>query len=126
MLDFVVFAGGGSEYIYGHEAASYGDLGPQYARHIGDSLKAVFKEGTVRQADEGIRATVIGAGEYTVQASGATSHLSVVDSLPAFGLQVVRPRMNGQDSVERSIQSALAMFDLAGFAPGLALALAVE
>jgi ethanolamine utilization protein EutA len=80
----------------------------------------------VRQGDEGIRATVIGAGEYTVQASGATSHLSGVDSLPAFGLQVVRPHMNGQDSVERSIHSALAKFDLSGFAPGLALALEVE
>ena len=125
-VDFVVFSGGVSEYIYGHDAASYGDLGPQFARQIGDSLKAVFKEGAVRQADEGIRATVIGAGEYTVQASGATSHLSGVDSLPAFGLQVVRPRMNGQDSVERSIQSALAKFDLTGFAPGLALALEVE
>ena len=125
-VDFVVFSGGVSEYIYGNDASSYGDLGPQFARQIRDSLKAVFKKGVVRKANEGIRATVIGAGEYTVQASGGTSHLSGVDSLPAFGLQVVRPSMNGQDSVERAIQSALAKFDLSEFAPGLALALEVE
>ena len=125
-VDFVVFSGGVSEYIYGHDASSYGDLGPQFARNIRDSLKAVFKEGVVREAEEGIRATVIGAGEYTVQASGGTSHLSGAESLPAYGLQVVRPYMDGQDSVERAIQGALAKFDLSRFAPGLALALEVE
>ena len=125
-VDHVVFSGGVSEYIYDHDASSYGDLGPQFARHIRESLTPVFKEGAIREADEGIRATVIGAGEYTVQASGGTSHLSGLNSLPAFGLQVVRPYMNGQESVERAIQSALAKFDLTEFAPGLALALEVE
>jgi ethanolamine utilization protein EutA len=125
-VDLVVFSGGVSEYIYGHDALAYGDLGPQFARNVRERLTKVFKEGAIREAAEGIRATVIGAGEYTVQASGGTSHLSGVDSLPAFGLQVVRPNMNGQESVERAIQSALAKFDLTEFAPGLALALEVE
>jgi len=125
-VDLVVCSGGVSEYIYGHEVTSFGDLGPQFARYIQEHLDTTFHNGVLREASEGIRATVIGAGEYTIQASGATSHLSGVDALPAFGLKVVRPVMDGEQSVERALQSALAKFDLAGLTSGLALALAVD
>ena len=61
-----------------------------------------------------------------MQASGSTSHLSGIDALPAFGLQVVRPLMGGGDSVERSLRAALAKFDLSEIGEGLALALEVD
>jgi len=39
----------------------------------------------------GIRATVLGAAEHSLQASGVTSHVDA-DLLPAYGLKVVRAR----------------------------------
>ena len=130
-VDFLVCSGGVSEYIDQRDTRAYGDLGPQFARNIREHLAATFRREVLQEATEGIRATVIGAGEYTVQASGSTSHLSGIDSLPAFGLQVVRPLvvgplMDGGDSVEQALRAGLAKFDLSEIGPGLALALAVE
>ncbi|MFQ6029943.1 MAG: ethanolamine ammonia-lyase reactivating factor EutA, partial [Dehalococcoidia bacterium] len=46
-------------------------------------------------------------------------------SLPAFGLQVVRPVINPEETIPDSISKALAKFDLSGFGPGVALALSL-
>ncbi len=124
-FEAVVFSGGVSEYIYEYERASYGDLGPLLAAHVRTHAARVFKPGAVLEPTEGIRATVIGAGEYTIQASGNTSHLSGAGSLPVFGLKVVRPIMDGKDSVEGAVEKALAKFDLPRFTEGLALALSI-
>lgn len=131
-VKYLMFSGGVSEYIYGHEPESFGDLGPQLGRSLREELSRLFHEGATQETVNGIRATVIGAGEYTVQASGSTSHLSGVESLPVFGLKVVRPFMEalgtggGPDgSLESSLATALAKFDLEAFGPGLALALSI-
>jgi len=125
-VDLVVCSGGVSEYLYRHHDIPYGDVGLQLGRHIREHLDGVFRGDIVREPEEGIRATVIGAGEYTIQASGATSHLSGVAALPAFGLKVVRPVLNGQDTVEEAVQKALGKFDLPSYTSGLVLALAVD
>ena len=39
----------------------------------------------------------------TIQASGTTSYIGNKDVLPAFGLQVVRPYLDGDASVETAI-----------------------
>ena len=125
-VDYVVCSGGVSEYIDQRDTTDYGDLGPYFAKYIRERLNATFRQEVLQEATEGIRATVIGAGEYTIQASGSTSHLSGVDSLPAFGLKVVRPLLDGGDSVERALRAALSKFDLTEIEEGLALALTVE
>ena len=125
-VDYVVCSGGVSEYIDQRDNTAYGDLGPHFAKHIRKRLSATFRKEVLREATQGIRATVIGAGEYTIQASGSTSHLSGIESLPAFGLQVVRPLLGGGDSVERELRAALSKFDLTEIQEGLALALSVE
>ena len=125
-LDHIVFSGGVSEYIYERDSVSYGDLGPVYGRRLRELVEAVGKEQLVQKAAEGIRATVIGAGEYTVQASGSTSYISSTTALPAFGLQVVQPMLDSGSSVEDAVMRALAKFDLGTFTPGLALALSVQ
>ena len=38
---------------------------------------------------DGIRATVIGASEYTIQLSGATSYFTSTDPLPPSGFKVI-------------------------------------
>ena len=128
-VDFLLFSGGVSEYIYGHEASTFGDLGAHLGRALRQELAGVFEDRVLQETVNGIRATVIGAGEYTIQASGSTSHLSGLDSLPVYGLKVVRPftETAGSDAVslEQSLQTALQKFDLNGFGPGLALALSI-
>jgi ethanolamine utilization protein EutA len=129
-VDFLMFSGGVSEYIYGHEASTFGDLGAHLGRSLRRELSGVFEDKVLQETVNGIRATVIGAGEYTIQASGSTSHLSGVDSLPIFGLKVVRPftepAVSDGVSLEQSLQTALQKFDLNGFGPGLALALSID
>jgi len=124
-IDFLVFSGGVSEHIYEHDQTSYGDLGPLLAKSMREHLSRIPKKGLLRESTEGIRATVIGAGEYTIQASGSTSYISSRDALPAFGLKVVRPFIDEEDSVEQAVRKALAKYDLSSFSPGLALAVSL-
>jgi ethanolamine utilization protein EutA len=122
----VVFSGGVSEYVYGRERQAYGDVGPLLARAIRRQLAELPGQGLLREPAEGIRATVIGAGEYTVQVSGNTSYISSAAVLPAFGLKVVRPILDPAGSVEGALRQALTKFDLDRFTPGLALAIALD
>jgi ethanolamine utilization protein EutA len=125
-IDHLVFSGGVSEYIYDRDPSSYGDVGPLLGQEVRLRLKRMGKEGLVHAPTEGIRATVIGAGEYTIQASGATSYLTSLESLPAFGLKVVQPLLDGVLSVEGAVRDALAKFDLHALGPGLALAISLD
>lgn len=122
-LDRLVFSGGVSEYVYERDRVAYGDVGPLLGAGVRQWLDKTSSRKIVREPAEGIRATVIGAGEYTIQASGSTSYISSTQALPAFGLKVIRPVIAAGDSVEASIRRALAKFDLAAFTSGLALAI---
>ena len=69
-IEGILFSGGVSEYIYAREAEAFGDLGPELGRAIrGEVDRRGFE---ILEAGEGIRATVIGASQYTVQLSGET------------------------------------------------------
>lgn len=125
-IDHVVFSGGVSEYIYGRDRTPYGDLGPLFGQSIRKRLDKAAKKDLLREAAEGIRATVIGAGEYTIQASGNTSYISSANALPVFGLKVIRPLFDKGDSVEGAVKKALAKFDLSRFTSGLALAISIK
>ncbi len=84
------FSGGVSEYIYGGEAKSFGDIGPQLAAE----LRARLATGKLQLArpDARIRATVIGASQYTMQVSGSTIFVSPLDTLPLRNVPVIAPR----------------------------------
>jgi ethanolamine utilization protein EutA len=125
-VDSIVFSGGVSEYVYERDMTPRGDVGPLFGQAIRRRLAELPRQGLMREAKEGIRATVIGAGEYTVQASGTTSYISNKDVLPVFALKVVRPYLNGSVEVEAAIREALAKFDLPRFTSDLALAITLE
>ena len=88
-IDVVTFSGGVAEYIYGREAASFGDLGALLAQEI---LARVARSGMrIEPGNEGIRATVIGASQYTTQVSGSTIFVSPLDALPVRNVPVIAP-----------------------------------
>jgi ethanolamine utilization protein EutA len=125
-VDHIVFSGGVSEHVYNRDRTSYGDVGPLLGKQVREALQARSRTNILRQPLEGIRATVIGAGEYTVQASGTTSYISHSRVLPVFGLKVVRAALKPPQPVLEALQQALAKFDLACFTAGLALSLSLD
>lgn len=125
-VDAVVFSGGVSEYVYDHETREFGDLGRLLGAAVRQRLQRAPVRLLVRPASEGIRATVIGAGEYTVQASGVTSYLSSLDVLPVHGLKVVQAAIRAGQPVGPLLEAALRKFDLDRLEPGLAIALSLQ
>jgi len=109
-LDGVIFSGGVAEYVYDMETRDFGDVG----RRLGAALAARVAAGElpapVLPAAERIRATVLGASEYTVQLSGITSFIPAAASmLPRRNLQVARPVFPfGVDVDARVVASAIA------------------
>jgi ethanolamine utilization protein EutA len=90
-IDQITFSGGVSEYIYGREAEMFGDLGALLAQEIrarvaGSGMK-------LEPSTEGIRATVIGASQYTTQVSGSTIYVSPMETLPLRNVPVIAPAL---------------------------------
>jgi ethanolamine utilization protein EutA len=114
--DVVSFSGGVSEYIYRRESEAFGDLGPALARAILARIKAWGPR--IEPSDEGIRATVIGASQYTIQVSGSTIFVAPQSVLPLRNVPVVTPDLPLEDetlAVERiseSVRAALRRLDL--------------
>jgi ethanolamine utilization protein EutA len=84
-----MFSGGVSEYIYGWERGHFGDLGHLLAAEIRN--RAIAAGMKLVPPAEGIRATVIGASQYTSQLSGSTIFVSPQDVLPLRNLPVIAP-----------------------------------
>jgi ethanolamine utilization protein EutA len=124
-VQHIVFSGGVSEHVYDRDPKSYGDIGPVLGKNMREQLKNLPK-GIVREPVEGIRATVIGAGEYTIQASGNTSYVSDVHALPVHGLKVIQAAVRNDLPVNLALKQALAKFDLSRFTSGLALSLTLD
>ncbi|HTN69789.1 MAG TPA: ethanolamine ammonia-lyase reactivating factor EutA, partial [Methylomirabilota bacterium] len=124
-VQHIVFSGGVSEHVYDRDPKAYGDIGPEVGKNMRLHLQRLPKE-IVREPDEGIRATVIGAGEYTIQASGNTSYVSNLQALPVHGLKVIQAAVRKDESVSDALKQALAKFDLPRFTSGLALSLTVD
>ncbi len=128
-VDAVIFSGGVSEYIYDVEKRNLGDLG----RHLGRRVRertARLADGRIplKAADVRIRATVIGASQYTVQVSGNTIYLSHPGLLPLKNLQVVTPlfaqtRTITSTQVAAAVEKALRRCDIRDGERALALAI---
>jgi len=112
----ITFSGGVSEYIYGRESQAFGDLGPALARSILERVKNWGPR--VVASDEGIRATVIGASQYTIQVSGSTIFVAPQSVLPLRNVPVVTPDLPLDDEtldfrkIAAAVQTALRRLDL--------------
>ena len=127
-IDHLMFSGGVSEYIYDREATTFGDIGPAYGAAIRHRTEATFRPGVMISAAEGIRATVIGAGEYTLQASGSTCYISTADVLPVRGIQVAHALIDKEQTPKQmsdALSNALGKYDVGYLNGDMALALNV-
>jgi ethanolamine utilization protein EutA len=108
-IDGILFSGGVSEYIYSREAKAFGDLGPHLGRAIREEVE---KRGfNILEAGEGIRATVIGASQYTVQLSGETIFIPDSMNLPVRNLRVFVAQIDWEapiaDKAEAAVRSLI-------------------
>lgn len=114
--DVLTFSGGVSEYIYGRQPASFGDLGPLLAQAV--LTKAQAWGPRLEVPDQGIRATVIGASQYTVQVSGSTIYVAPEGQLPIRNVPVIAPVLDlsaevlDGDAMASAIHFALRRLDL--------------
>jgi len=114
-VDAVTFSGGVSEYIYGWETGNFGDLGGLLAAEIRNRVAVGTR---LEPPAQGIRATVIGASQYTTQVSGSTIFVSPLDALPLRNVPVIAPdfALDGETidsaAVASAIRKALRHLDL--------------
>ena len=104
-IDGILFSGGVSEYIYSREARAFGDLGPYLGRAI--RREAESRGFHILEAGEGIRATVIGASQYTVQLSGETIFIPKSMNLPVRNLRVFAVNVGWEAPVADKAESAV-------------------
>ena len=117
--DVITFSGGVAEYIHGREQRAFGDLGPALAQAVLQRVQAwgprIAPPGP---GDQGIRATVVGASQYTVQVSGGTIFVEPPGTLPLRNLPVITPRLPLQgndldaDAIATEVRAALRRLDL--------------
>ena len=70
---------------------TFGDLGVLLAQEIRARVAGWGPK--LERSNEGIRATVIGASQYTTQVSGSTIYVSPLDALPLRNVPVIAPRL---------------------------------
>ncbi|RXZ30955.1 reactivating factor for ethanolamine ammonia lyase [Oxalobacteraceae bacterium CAVE-383] len=99
-IDVVTFSGGVSEYIYGREARLYGDIGKFVAEGIVEAFRNKAIELPIADPGQGIRATVIGASQFTVQVSGKTIFLSDSSMLPMHNVPVLSPALDLDQTID--------------------------
>ena len=92
-VDGIMFSGGVAEYIYRREDQEFGDMGRRLGMAVRQKIEAGSLPWPLLPAGECIRATALGASEYSVQLSGNTCFISNYhDLLPRRNLQVIQPR----------------------------------
>jgi ethanolamine utilization protein EutA len=115
-VDLVTFSGGVSQFLYGDSDEEFGDLGPLLAAavraHVADWGPRL------KRGAETIRATVIGASQYTVQVSGSTIYLSSSEVVPVRNVAAIAPSLDllqdevDENAVAESVRAALARLEL--------------
>jgi ethanolamine utilization protein EutA len=125
-IDGVMFSGGVAEYVYGRESRDFGDMGRLFGSALRRKIDAL--PWPLLAAGECIRATAIGASEYSVQLSGNTIYISSPgELLPRKNLQVLQPDFAcGEDiapaELARAIDRHFTTFDLVEGEADVALA----
>jgi len=128
-IDGIMCSGGVGEYVYGRESRDFGDIGRRLGQAIRRRIDAGALPWPLLSAGECIRATALGASEYSVQLSGNTSYISKPGVLlPRRNLQVLQPDFACEDKIDpeqlaKAIRGHFTAFDLIEGEGEVALAL---
>jgi ethanolamine utilization protein EutA len=128
-IDGVMFSGGVGEYVYGREDRDFGDMGRRFGHAMRKRLDAGALPWPLLPAGECIRATALGASEYSVQLSGNTSTITNPGALlPRRNLQVLQAPYVCEETIDpeklaAAIRGHFTAFDLAEGETEIALAL---
>ncbi len=128
-IDEIGFSGGVAEYVYDYDQQDYGDMGPLLGAAVRRRLPSLSIP--LAGSAERIRATVIGASQYTVQVSSSTVFISKPELLPYLDLQVVPaylpddPNDLTREAVDAAIARGFERLDIAEQDIGKHIALAV-
>jgi ethanolamine utilization protein EutA len=100
-LSAVFLSGGVSAFLSDQGKDTYGDLGPELAQAVARRLAEL---GAPVRHGSGIRATVMGASQHTVQVSGSTIFVDPVELLPLTNVPVVTPQLDlTQELIEPAV-----------------------
>lgn len=128
-IEGVMVSGGVAEYVYGREDRDFGDMGRRFGGALRRRLEAGALPWPLLPAGECIRATALGASEYSVQLSGNTSTITDPAALlPRRNLQVLQPPYVCQETIDpdalaAAIRNHFIAFDLTDGEADIALAL---
>jgi len=126
-IDALTFSGGVAEYLYKRETRRFGDLGEDLAHELAHALASRRDLPPVWDPGQGIRATVIGAAQFSVQTSGNTIAISRPDELPLQNLPVIAcdvalAETIDPDAVSAAVRAAMTLIDIEEGASPVALA----
>jgi ethanolamine utilization protein EutA len=104
----LLIVGGLAEYFYGRQTGDFGDLGMFLSSALSAELAATFETGSILEPRQGIRATVIGAGQFSVQVSGDTLYLDGGLRPPIRGVPVRTVLLDWTSITTEGVRSLLA------------------
>jgi len=121
----LTFSGGVAEYMFGHEHADFGDIAKPLADKLAHELSYRSSLPLI-DPGQGIRATVIGASQFTVQVSGKTIYLPDPYVLPVRNVPVVHVELGSAGKIDgervaTSVRGGVEEIDF-GNVPGIAIA----
>ena len=125
-VDAITFSGGVSEYIYRRERDKFGDLGADLAHDLRHAIADRRIAVPIWDPGQGIRATVIGAAQFSVQVSGNTILIADPETLPLNNLPVLACAFDlhvpDVQAIAAEVNDALSRADLEDGAGPVALA----
>lgn len=90
----VTVSGGVAEYLYGNEHRDFSDIAAALASALRRRLARDLPGVPLLECRQRIRATVIGASQFSVQVSGNTIDVAGEPALPMLNLPVLYPRID--------------------------------
>jgi ethanolamine utilization protein EutA len=116
-IDGIMFSGGVGEYVYDREERDFGDMGKRLGHAVRRRVDSGALPWPLLPAGECMRATALGASEYSVQLSGNTTYISNPgELLPRRNLQVLQQpfvceEVIDADALARAISAHYTAFD---------------
>ncbi|HET9149463.1 MAG TPA: ethanolamine ammonia-lyase reactivating factor EutA [Alphaproteobacteria bacterium] len=101
--ELITFSGGVAEYIFERVAGDRQDLGRMLGQAIVQAIKDKRINARVVDPGQGIRATVIGASQFSVQVSGNTISISNEGALPMRNVPVLYPHVDLSDEIDAEL-----------------------